>query len=145
MRYAKIKDLPPAQFRRFTGVKKTTFDRMVEIIGAAHKEKKSRGGRPNKLSIEEMVMMTLEYLRQYRTYLQIGTTYGLSESNAFECIRWVESVLVQHEDFRLLGKKALLDSDMESEVILVDATESPVERPKKNNINSTQGKRSGTR
>jgi hypothetical protein len=59
-------------------------------------------------------------------------------------IVWVEDTLIKSGKFRLPGKKALLD-DNEIEIVLVDVTESPIERPKKNNVNGTQGKRNGTR
>jgi hypothetical protein len=49
-------------FRRFTGIKQETFKKMVEIVEAAHRVKKARGSRKNKLSVKEMVLMTLEYL-----------------------------------------------------------------------------------
>jgi hypothetical protein len=56
---------------------------------------------------------------------------------------WVEDTLVKSGKFSLPGKKALLE-DNEIEIILVDVTESPIERPKKNNENGTQAKRNGT-
>lgn len=144
MKYDNLKISSDKEFRRATGVKRTTFEKMVEILKEAHKLKRSKGGRPNKLSIEEMLLMALEYLREYRTYLSIGKSYGLAESNTFETIRWVENTLVNSGEFALPGKKALLKSDNEFEIFLVDATESPIERPKKNNENSTQGKRNAT-
>lgn len=144
MKYQKIKNLSDGQFRRVSGVKRTTFTRMVEILTEAQTKKKSRGGRPNKLCIEDMLLMALEYIREYRTYLHIATSYGLAESNAYEAIKWVEDTLVKHPDFRLPGRKALLKSDHEFEVILVDATETPIERPKKNKKNITLAKRKGT-
>jgi hypothetical protein len=81
-------------FRRLTGVKKATFKKMTEIVEEAHRVKKARGGRKNKLSVEEMVLMTLEYLREYRTYFHIGESHGISESYAYKIIKWVESVLL---------------------------------------------------
>jgi hypothetical protein len=33
---------------------------MVEILKAAHKKKKMRGGRPNKLSIEDMLLTRIK-------------------------------------------------------------------------------------
>ena len=39
------------------------------------------------------------------------------------------------------GKKALLKNGNEFEVILIDATETPIERPKKNNMFFTLEKR----
>lgn len=144
MKYENLKQLSDGQFRRVAGVKRATFSKMIEIIKAADAEKKIKGGRPNNLSIENRILMTLEYLREYRTYLNIATSYGLSESNVFENIRWVENVLIKSKEFSLPGKKALLKSENEYEVILIDATESPIERPKKNSKISIQEKRKNT-
>lgn len=144
MKYEKVRVLSDGQFRRLTGVKRQTFEKMIELLTKSDQIKKSKGGRPSKLCIEDKLLMTLEYLREYRTYLQIATSYGLAESNTFEIIRWVENTLIKSKEFRLPGKKALLKSEYEFEVVLVDATESPIERPKKNNAISTQAKKRGT-
>lgn len=141
MKFENLKTFSNAQFRRITGVKRKTFDKMVEIVQKVDKIKKAKGGRPNNLSIENRILMTLEYLREYRTYLHIGASYGLSESNAFTNIRWIEDVLIKSKEFSLPGKKALLKSDHEFEVILIDATETPIERPKKNSVFSTRAKK----
>jgi len=87
VKFEKIKNFREEKFRRITGIKRKTFNRMVEIIKAAEKIKKTNGGRPNDLKIEDRILMTLEYLREYRTYAQIAASYGLSESNTFENIR----------------------------------------------------------
>jgi hypothetical protein len=131
MRFEKIKSLKDDSFRRLTGVKRLTFDKMVEILTRARAEKKSRGGKPNKLSIEDSLLMALEYLREYRTYFHISQSYGISESACYRNIIWVENVLVKHKTFSLPGRKALTTSDNRYEVILIDATETPIERPKK--------------
>ena len=120
-------------FRRIVGVKKSTFEEMIKILTEEDKIKKSKGGRPSKLSIEEKLLMTLEYLREYRTYAAIAVSYGISESNTYENIKWVEDMFIKCGRFSLPGKKALLNNtDNEFEVILIDASESPIERPKKN-------------
>ena len=90
-----------------------------------------------------MILMALEYLREYRTYASIGVSYGIAESNAYTTIRWVEDVLIQSGKFRLEGKKALASED-EIEMILIDATESPIERPKKNSAGITQERKKDT-
>lgn len=141
MKYEIIKAYSDAHFRRITGVKRKTFEKMVEILTTAEKIKRIKGGRPNNLSIEDRLLMTLEYLREYRTYAHIAASYGLSESNAFENIRWIEDTLIKSKEFSLPGRKALAKSDNEFEVILIDATESPIERPKKNNANIIQARK----
>ena len=131
MSYSQVLSYSEEQFRRLTGVKKATFHKMVEILTEAQTRKKAKGGRPNKLTLPEMLLMTLEYLREYRTYFHVGVSYGLSESNAYQTIRWVENTLVKSKAFALPGKKALRDESPDMEVILIDATETPIQRPKK--------------
>ena len=144
MKLANLKKSRDEVFRRVVGVKRITFNKMIDILTKAQKKKKARGGRPNKLGIAEMLLMTLEYLREYRTYASIGISYGLSESNTYYTIKWVEDTLIKSNLFKLPGKKELLNTDNTFEVILIDATESPIERPKKNNVNSIQAKKSDT-
>ncbi|WP_395462622.1 IS5 family transposase [Wolbachia endosymbiont of Cantharis cryptica] len=131
MRYKEIEKLEGKKFRRLTGEKKGTFKRMVEILDEEDKRKKARSGRKSKLCVEDRLLMALEYMREYRTYFHIGQSYGMSESNCFKIIRWVEDTLIKHPDFSLPGKKELLKGNVEYEVLVIDGTETPVERPKK--------------
>ncbi|WP_410519805.1 hypothetical protein [Candidatus Mesenet endosymbiont of Phosphuga atrata] len=41
--------------------------------------------------------------------------------------------IIEHPDFALPNRKELLKSDMEYEVLVIDSTETPIERPKKSN------------
>lgn len=141
MKFETVNQLGGEQFRRLAGVKRATFDKMVAILAQSNKNKKIKGGRNNKLSIEDMLLMTLEYLREYRTYFHISKSYGVSESTAYKTIKWIEDTLIKHPDFALPGRKALVKSEVEYEVVFIDATETPIERPKKSNIGSTQEKR----
>lgn len=145
MKSIRLKQSSEEQFRRITGIKKKTFDIMIKILEDAEIKKKSRGGRPSKLSIEDRLLMTLEYLREYRTYAHIAMSYGLSESNAYQAIRWIENTLIKSKEFRLPNRKAPLKSDFKIEVVLIDVTESPIERPKKNKRNSSLEKRKNIR
>lgn len=131
MRWEAINKLSLEEFRRLTGVKKKTFEEMVKLLEISRAEKKARGGRPNKLSVEETLLMALEYLREYRTYFHISKNYGVSEGYAYKLIRWAEDTLIKSRMFSLPGRKALLKSDTEYEIILVDASETPIQRPKK--------------
>jgi hypothetical protein len=75
--------------------------------------------------------MTLEYLREYRTYFHLGQSYEISESSCYRSCRWIEDTLIKSKEFSLPGKKALLDKKNDLEVVLIDASETPIERPKK--------------
>jgi len=98
-----------------------------------------------KLSSENMLLLTLEYYKEYRTFDCIGASYGLSKSSVCETIKWVENVLIKCGLFRLEGKKALLDPETEVEIILVDTTETPIDRPKKGQKHYYSGKKNDTR
>ncbi|CCB86563.1 putative transposase for insertion sequence element IS702 [Parachlamydia acanthamoebae UV-7] len=131
MKFETVKELDEEKFRRLTGVKRTTFNKMVGILEKDITSRATKKGRKKKLSVENMLLMALEYIREYRTYFHISQSYSISESNAYKTVKWVEDTLIKHPDFALPGRKALLKSDMEFEIVLVDACESPIERPKK--------------
>lgn len=76
MKYEKIVGYSNEQFRRITGVKRETFQKMVEILKKAYAEKHRRRERKPKLSIEDLLLATLKYLREYRTYAHIAASYG---------------------------------------------------------------------
>jgi len=144
MQWENVQRLSDEEFRRLTGVKRTTFEKMLESLKESHRQKKSRGGRPNKLNVETMLLMALEYLREYRTYFHIANSYNISESYAYKIIRWVEDALIKADDFHLPGKKDLVKSDVNYEIVLVDASETPIERPKKNRKSITLARKNDT-
>ena len=149
MRYENVKALKAAEFRRLTGVKHETFIMMVGVLEEAEAKRKAaqryRGGKKPKLTLADQLLMTLEYLREYRTQFHISKSYGIEETRCGRIIRQVEDTLMKSRKFTLPGRKALLESNIEYQVVVVDATETPIERPQKNSGNSTRVKRSDTR
>lgn len=131
MRCDSVKELQGAAFRRLTGVRRSTFEDLVVVLFAAKCKQKAAGGKPNTLCIEDQLLMMLEYWREYRTYFHIGQTYGISESAAYRNIKWRENALAKSKVFRLPGRKAVAASERVFDVVLIDATETPIERPKK--------------
>ena len=138
MRYETIEHLKDADFKRLMGVQRETFDKMLKVV-----EKGLRNfGRPTKLSRADQLLMTLMYWREYRTEFHIAQSYGISEATVCRTIRKVENALVRSGKFRLPGKKTLQASDTVFEVVLVDVSEQPIERPKKAKTGITAAKRS---
>ncbi len=142
-KYEKIKDIKAEQFKRLTGVQKGTFNLMVKLLDESEQKRKKIAGRPQKLIYADQILMMLEYLREYRTYYHISIDYEISESNCYKMIRRAEDVLISSGAFNLPTKNRL-SSDMEIEVVLIDATESPIERPKKSKSSTIQGKKRDT-
>jgi len=56
------------KFYSLVGIKPQTFHKMVEILKIAESKQKYYGGRKNKLAIEECLLMTLEYWKEYSSY-----------------------------------------------------------------------------
>jgi len=140
MRYETIEHLKDTDFKRLTGVQRETFELMLKVV-----EKGMRNfGRPTKLSRADQLLLTLMYWREYRTEFHIAQSYGISEATVCRTIQKVENVLVRSGKFRLPGKKVLQSSDTVFEVVLVDVSEQPIERPKKAKNSITVAKRSDT-
>ena len=138
MKYETIQHLKDTEFKRLTGVERETFEEMLQVI----EKGLSNFGRPPKLSRADQLLMTLMYWREYRTEFHIAQSYGVSEATVCRSIHKVEDAVVGSKKFRLPGKKVLQPSDTIFEVILVDVSEQPVERPKKVRKGITAAKRS---
>ncbi len=102
-----------------------------------------KGGHPPRLSVLDRLIIMLSYYREHRTMENIAFDYGVAKSTICECIKWVENILIKSEEFSLSKKKELVN-DTDIEVVLVDATECEIERPKKNSKNTIQEKRKST-
>jgi len=105
---------------------------MLEIIHAEYEKLHRLGGKPSKkLRVEDRLLLTLEYLREYRTLEHLAHEYNTVVSHVHGAIIWVENILIQHENFRLPGKKVLLEGEQKPRAVAIDVTESPVERPQR--------------
>jgi len=140
MFFADLKDKPEGPFKRLAGVRPATFLDMCEAL----EKHLPSGGRVPKLCLQDRLLLTLMYWREYRTYAHIAQTYGLSESAVCRTVHIVEDALLRSGTFRLPGKKALTRSDIQYQVVVVDATECPVERPQKSSAAPTAARRSAT-
>ena len=141
MSYEKAINLPPSPFKRLCGVSLETFWKMVEIVKTA---KQGSRGVPSKLSIPEQILLTLQYLREYRTFFHIAQDWGIHESTAYRIVKRIEDVLIQAEEFHVPGRKQVQESETKIEVMVVDVTEVEIERPKKNKRVTIAGSKSVT-
>ena len=143
----RVKELPNGKdviFKRLYGVKPKSFDSMVSILQKEFNRLHKPGGRPPRLTIAEKLTVTLKYLREYRTMESIGADYGISKSTVCETIQWVEDTLAKDKSFMLPGKKILKKAAGSIEYIVVDVTESPIQRPKKTKESGIAAKRNAT-
>ena len=140
MRYEEVKGLKPGEFKRATGVSQKLFMEMLGLV----QSKQGVMGRPAKLSMADQLMATLMYWREYRTQFHIAQSYRVSEPTINRVINKVEGILVGSGKFSLPSKRSLEQSKLEYSFVVIDVTETPIERPQKNNGSSTVARRNVT-
>jgi type II secretory pathway component PulJ len=142
MTYKQLSQLKPEAFKRRCGIQRETFEQMIALLRPDLDRTGKRGGQC-KLSVEDQLLVVLEYWREYRTQFHIATTWGLSESAVCRLLQKIEGLLMRSGQFRLPGKKQLYQKASTWSVCAIDVTESPIERPKKNSETTTAARRSG--
>ena len=79
---------------------------MPEVLQHAFDELHKHGGKPlTKLQIEDKLLLTLQYWREYRTMEHLTYEYGVVKSAVHSSMEWVEDALIRDGTFRLPGKK----------------------------------------
>ena len=135
MRYEAIRELKPEAFKRLTGVKPQVFDDMVAVLREADGRKK-KAGRRGKLCLEDQLLLALSYWREYRTQFHIAASYGIHESTANRIITKVEDALITSGKVSLPKRREVAETEWT--VVLVDVTETPIERPQKSKVPQAQ-------
>ena len=150
MTYESIESLSAAAFRRSVGIDRKLFHELVKVLAQAEQQKK-KSGRPS-LSLENQLCLALSYWREYRTFFHVGLSVGVHESNAQRITCRVEERLAASGYLDLVkpserpkGVEAEAPETIESVVVLLDASEVPIERPKKVKSASTVGRSTRTR
>ena len=136
MLWEKASKLKESDFKRKTGFRLTTFQAMVSVVNDAklNKRRKDKRGNQSNFSTRDEILIMLWYLREYVTYFSIAKEIGVHESTVYRIVRKTEDILIQSRKFSLPGKKVLRNELGQFEVVLVDVTEQPIERPKKKRL-----------
>jgi hypothetical protein len=98
MKYEEVSRYEDKKFKRVVGVNRMTFKLMIDVLEKEYRKKHMRG-RSTKLSVEDMLLIAMEYWYEKRTYEQIAASYGLAASNIYRTIRWIEDVFVENGTF----------------------------------------------
>lgn len=130
LRYAKIKNHPKI-FLRLFGVSPQEFEQIATKVTPLWQRKVldryKRPGRSFKLGLEEMILMLLLYYRSYMTQMSVGFMFGVDESRVCRNIQTLEPLLAK---VMALCKTKHLSKE-EVETLILDATEQPIEKPKR--------------
>lgn len=153
MTYEQLKQLKPSSFKRRCGVHRETFEQIVELLRPhldfavkTWRSVQTVCRRPTAFSVGILARSRRRSASgEYRTQFHIATSWGLSESAVCRLIQKVESLLIKSGKFRLPGKKQLYQNAYTWSVLVVDVTETPIERPKKNSELTTVVRKNGIR
>jgi hypothetical protein len=137
----KASDAKAVVFKRLYGVKPGTFEKMRLILQKKYDTLHQNGGKPPKLTVKDKLSITLIYLREYRTMDSIAAEYGVCKGTVCLSIQWVEDTLAEDGMFALPGKKALRRKSASIKYVVVDVTESPINRPEKDQEAYYSGKK----
>jgi hypothetical protein len=132
-------------FKRLYGVTPDTFTKMLSMLQKEFEVLHRNGGKPPKLTSEDKLYITLKYLRQYPTMDSLAAEYAVCKGTVCLAIQWVEDTLAKNGAFALPGKRALKRKSASIQYIVVDVTESPINRPKEGQKEYYSGKKSATR
>ena len=88
---------------------------MVEILRPQLDRSGKRGGQA-KLSVEDQLLVAMEYWREYRTQFHIGVSWGVDETTVGRIVRKVENILVKCGKFRLPSQRHLIKAGQELQV-----------------------------
>jgi Helix-turn-helix of DDE superfamily endonuclease len=143
MKWNVISKLDEKKFRHYTGIYRAVYEKMLEQVRAAKAQarKHPTKGTPNMLSIEDQLLVTVMFWREYRDQQHLAVDFGVHQSTISRAIHETETILIQSRHFSLPGRKSLRTLSPQYEVVIVDVTETPVERPKKNKNESIAAKR----
>lgn len=130
IKYTKIKK-KPTTFNRLFGVSVSQFETILIKIDPLWQRKVigryKRPGRDYKLDVADMVLMLLLYYRSYISQEFVGYLFGIDDSRVCRILQKLEPLLAKV--MALPNKKYLSQEEVES--LIIDATEQPIERPKK--------------
>lgn len=140
----RVKELDKSEFMQIFGVSNLVFFKMYRVLLRSYRELHSRGGKNPILSVLDKLVITLMYWREYRTYRHIAWDYGVGKSAIGKTVIWVEDTLIKSGLFALPSKRIMQKAGADIEIVLIDVTEQPIERPKRGRKNGIQARKSAT-
>jgi len=141
--HERIKKLPKTHYKQIFGVSRGTFFKMYKTLRREYRKLHAQGGKPPKLSVLDKLIIALQYWREYRTYRHIAFDYGVGKSAIGNAVVWVENTLIKSGLFNLPSQRTL-QKPTDIEIVLLDVTEQPIERPKRGRKNGIPARKSNT-
>jgi|TARA_B110000914_G_C15423188_1_gene427597 hypothetical protein len=112
-----------------------------EIEEDLQKNKMKKRGVPSKVMTTELkLLLTLTYLRHYPTFINLGTTFGISESYANKIFHKTINYMIKFIHPKKTNELSLDDVS----TVVIDVAEQEIERPAKKQKSYYSGKKNDT-
>jgi hypothetical protein len=112
-----------------------------EIEEDLQKNKMKKRGAPSKVMTTELkLLLTLRYLRHYPTFINLGTTFGISESYANKIFHKTINYMLKFIHPKKTNELSLDDVS----TVVIDVAEQEIERPVKKQKSYYSGKKNDT-
>ena len=141
-KFDKIKPLKSEDFLRLVGINLNDFELILQKVSdyiKADKEKHpcKKRGLKLKLCLEDKLLLTIYYIRNYSTFLKLGEDFEIGESYANKIYHKTSNILLKV--LKLKGCNDLLSSNLGQ--VIIDVSEQPIERPQKKQKSYYSGKK----
>ena len=137
MKYSEIKKYNDRKFKRAVGVTRELFELLAGIIECAMIHKHKNGGRKPKLDMEDILLLTITYYRDYPTFFALQKEFCIDEANTWRWVKWTENILFEqvsqvNEENIDFDKLIYLKNEImkTTSEYIVDVTECAIQRPK---------------
>ena len=121
-----IKDRSKSDFKRLTAVSVGVSRQMLPTLFSP-----TNRARPAQLSCSHQRLMRLMSWREDPTQYHMAPANAVSQSTVDRTIQPVENRLIQYRLFRRPSKRKLLKNQTNIQAMIVDVSEQPMERAKK--------------
>lgn len=100
-----------------------------------------RQGRKSSLNLPNQLLICILYLRNYDTFINLGMQFGISESYAQKRFNFTKMILLRCLE---LPDELSLKDTLQTNLVAVDVSEQPIERPVKHQEKYYSGKKNTT-
>ena len=90
----RLAEFDERDYKLTLGVTRQEFEQMLAALEETYQKEHKRKPRFTKITMEDKLILTLIYRREYRSMENIAAEYGVSRDTIADNIHWVERVLL---------------------------------------------------
>ena len=100
-----VNKLSEAEFYERFGVGSVFFGVLLDRLKEYREKQRVKGGRPNRLSVFQSLVIFLLYTRQYMTQTILADIMGVKKWDVSRAYHWTQDALLKNGCFHLIGNR----------------------------------------